>query len=90
MNAPASITITPVRVADLLAEGERMPVYVNNSLPIDLVDRGRVVLLVAGHFSSCALTTHLQELSCRSRSLDGMARRLSTRYSQVEARTTAS
>src|SRR5438067_12901385 len=28
MNAPASITITPVRVADLLAEGERMPVYV--------------------------------------------------------------
>ena len=28
MNAPASISITPVRVADLLAEGERMPVYV--------------------------------------------------------------
>ncbi len=28
MNAPASITITPIRVADLLAEGERMPVYV--------------------------------------------------------------
>ncbi len=28
MNAP-SITITPVRVADLLAEGERMPVYVH-------------------------------------------------------------
>ena len=28
MNNPASITITPVRVADLLAEGERMPVYV--------------------------------------------------------------
>src|SRR4249920_1142657 len=26
---PASITITPVRVADLLAEGERMPVYVH-------------------------------------------------------------
>src|SRR4051794_7930502 len=25
--APAPITITPVRVADLLAEGERMPVY---------------------------------------------------------------
>jgi len=47
MIAPASITISPVRVADLLAEGERMPVYVNNSLPIDLVDRGRVVLLVA-------------------------------------------
>src|SRR3954452_19005592 len=29
MTAPASITITPVRVADLLAEGERMPVYVH-------------------------------------------------------------
>jgi hypothetical protein len=30
MNAPTSITITPVRVADLLAEGERMPVYVHD------------------------------------------------------------
>ena len=29
MNAPASITVTPVFVADLLAEGERMPVYVH-------------------------------------------------------------
>src|SRR3954465_3417789 len=29
MNAPASIAITPIRVADLLAEGERMPVYVH-------------------------------------------------------------
>src|SRR5262245_952663 len=29
MNASASITITPVRVADLLAEGERMPGYVH-------------------------------------------------------------
>ena len=29
MNAPAPITITPVRVADLLADGERMPVYVH-------------------------------------------------------------
>jgi len=28
MNAPASITISLVRVADLLAEGERMPAYV--------------------------------------------------------------
>src|SRR6187402_248562 len=28
MNNPASITVTPVRVADVLAEGERMPVYV--------------------------------------------------------------
>src|SRR3954453_9200767 len=29
LNAPASITITPVLVADLLAEDERMPVYVH-------------------------------------------------------------
>jgi N-acyl homoserine lactone hydrolase len=29
MNAPAPITITPFRVADLLAEGERMPVNVH-------------------------------------------------------------
>ena len=29
MNAPASITVSPVFVADLLAEGERMPVYVH-------------------------------------------------------------
>src|SRR5436309_10261295 len=29
MNAPASTTATPVRVADLLAEDERMPVYVH-------------------------------------------------------------
>ena len=29
MNAPASIAITPVHVAELLAEGERMPVYVH-------------------------------------------------------------
>jgi N-acyl homoserine lactone hydrolase len=29
MNVPASIAVTPVFVADLLAEGERMPVYVH-------------------------------------------------------------
>ena len=29
MNAPASMTITPVLVADLHVEGERMPVYVH-------------------------------------------------------------
>jgi N-acyl homoserine lactone hydrolase len=29
MNAPAAITITPIRVADLLAESERMPVNVH-------------------------------------------------------------
>ncbi len=29
MSALASVTITPIRVADLLAEGERMPVNVH-------------------------------------------------------------
>ncbi len=29
MNAPTSASVTPVRVADLLAEGERMPVNVH-------------------------------------------------------------
>ena len=29
MNAPASIAITPVLVADLHVEGERMPAYVH-------------------------------------------------------------
>jgi N-acyl homoserine lactone hydrolase len=29
MNAPAPITVTPIRVADLLAEGEPMPLYVH-------------------------------------------------------------
>ena len=29
MNAPTSITVTPVHVADLVAEGELMPVYVH-------------------------------------------------------------
>jgi N-acyl homoserine lactone hydrolase len=29
MNAPAAISVTPVFVADLYVEGERMPVYVH-------------------------------------------------------------
>ena len=44
MTVPASITITPVLVADLLAEGERMPVYVHLIDHPDarvLVDTGR-------------------------------------------------
>ena len=50
MNAPASITITPVRVADLLAEGERMPVALSPVLfgsgirLFEGVDAGRVAL----------------------------------------------
>ena len=29
MHAPASIPVTPILVADLLADGERLPVYVH-------------------------------------------------------------
>jgi hypothetical protein len=32
MTAYASITITPILVADLLVEGEQMPVYVSYSM----------------------------------------------------------
>jgi N-acyl homoserine lactone hydrolase len=47
MNAPSSITITPIRVADLLAEGELMPVYVhviNHPEARVLVDTGMTEL----------------------------------------------
>ena len=50
MNAPAPITITPVRVADLLAEDERMPVYVHGVDHPDarvLVDTGMTELHLA-------------------------------------------
>src|SRR3954467_10099455 len=40
MNAHASITIMPIRVADLLAEGERMPVNVH------IIDHPHARLLV--------------------------------------------
>lgn len=35
------ITITPIRVADLLAEGERMPVYVHVHRPSRWARAGR-------------------------------------------------
>jgi len=47
MNAPASVTITPVFVADLSVEGERMPVYVHVIDHPDarvLVDMGLVLV----------------------------------------------
>jgi N-acyl homoserine lactone hydrolase len=50
MNAPASITITPVRVADPLTMGERMPVCVHFIGHPDarvLVDTGTTELLPA-------------------------------------------
>jgi hypothetical protein len=51
MNAAASITITPILVADLLAEGERVPVYVHVIDHPDarvLVDTGMMELHPAG------------------------------------------
>ena len=47
MNAPAPVTITPVLVADLLAEGEPMPLYVHVVDHPDgrvLVDTGMIEL----------------------------------------------
>ena len=58
MNPPASITITPVRVADLLAEGERMPVYVH---VIDHPD-ARVLVDLAG--IDIVVNTHLHFDHC--------------------------
>ncbi len=63
MNTPASITVTPVFVADLSVEGERMPVYVH---VIDhpearvLVDTGMTELHPA---VVAALDPHLRPLS---------------------------
>src|ERR1700754_3567332 len=62
MNAPASITITPIFVADLGVEGERMPVYVH---VIDhpqarvLVDTGMTEL----HPAAAELDPRLRPLS---------------------------
>src|SRR5215218_2559979 len=62
MNASAPITITPVRVADLLAEAERMPVYVHVIDHPDarvLVDTGMTEL----HPAVADLDPRLQPLS---------------------------
>jgi N-acyl homoserine lactone hydrolase len=70
MNAPASIAITPIRVAELLAEGERMPVYVHVIDHPDarvLVDTGMTELHPAvGDFDP-----RLRPLSRRSRAPRG-------------------
>jgi N-acyl homoserine lactone hydrolase len=71
MNVPASITVTPVFVADLLAEGERMPVYVH---VIDhpharvLVDTGMTEL----HPAVADLDPRLQPLSEQDFDLTGV------------------
>src|SRR3954462_1187327 len=71
MNAPATITITPVRVADLLADGERMPVYVHVIDHPDgrvLVDTGMTQLHPAG----ADMDPRLQPLSEQDSDLAGI------------------
>lgn len=71
MNVPASITITPVRVADLLAEGERMPVFVHVIDHPDarvLVDTGMTEL----HPAVAALDPRLRPLSKQDFDLAGI------------------
>src|ERR687885_2497249 len=71
MNAPASITITPVRVADLLAEDERMPLYVHVIDHPDarvLVDTGITEL----HPAVADLDPRLQPLSKQDFDLAGI------------------
>src|SRR5213082_3374087 len=71
MNAPASITVTPVRVAYLLAEGERMPVYVHVIDRPDarvLVDTGMTEL----HPAVADLDPRLHPLSTQDFDLAGI------------------
>src|SRR4030066_548997 len=71
MNAPASITIRPVHVADLLAEGERMPVYVHVIDHPDarvLVDTGMTEL----HPAAADLDPPLRPLSQQDFDLAGI------------------
>src|ERR1700754_4229310 len=71
MTAPASIAVTPVFVADLLAEGERMPVYVHVIDHPDarvLVDTGITDL----HPAAADLDPRLWPLTEQDLDLDGV------------------
>src|SRR3954468_15475415 len=71
MNAAASITITPIRVADLLAEDERMPVNVHVIDHPDarvLVDTGMTAL----HPAVADMDPRLQPLSEQDLDLDSI------------------
>ena len=71
MNAPASIAITPVLVADLHVEGERMPVYVHVIDHPDarvLVDTGMTEL----HSAMADMDPRLQPLSEQAFDLAGI------------------
>jgi hypothetical protein len=89
MNAPASITITPVRVADLLAEGERMPVYVHIIDHPDarvLLDTGMTEL----HPAAADLDPRLRPLSKQNFDLAGIDIVVNTCTSTTAAATTSS
>ncbi|MEA2437880.1 MAG: N-acyl homoserine lactone hydrolase [Thermoleophilaceae bacterium] len=71
MNAPTSVTITPIRVADLLAEDERMPVNVHIIEHPDarvLVDTGMTEL----HPAVADMDPRLQPLSEQDLDLDSI------------------
>src|SRR6187397_1645813 len=71
MSAPAPMTITPVQVADLLAEDERMPVYVHVIEHPDarvLVDTGMTEL----HAAVADMDPRLQPLSEQDFDLAGI------------------
>jgi len=71
MNAPAPITVTPIRVADLLAEDERMPVNVHVIDHPDarvLVDTGLTEL----HPAVADLDPRIQPLSEQDLDLAGI------------------
>jgi N-acyl homoserine lactone hydrolase len=71
MNAPASITVTPVHVADLTAEGEPMPLYVHVIEHPDarvLVDTGMTEL----HPFAAELEPRLRPLSEQDFDLAGI------------------
>ena len=71
MNAPAAITITPVFVADLHVEGERMPIYVHVIDHPDarvLVDTGMTEL----HPALADLDPRLRPLSTQDFDLAGI------------------
>ena len=71
MNAPASITVTPVFVADLSVEGERMPVYVHVIDHPDarvLVDTGMTEL----HPAMADMDPRLRPLSAQDFDLAGI------------------
>jgi N-acyl homoserine lactone hydrolase len=71
LNAPTSVTITPIRVADLLAEDERMPVNVHIIEHPDarvLVDTGMTEL----HPAVADMDPRLQPLSEQDLDLDSI------------------